>query len=66
MTGTLPPLLDFVLGGGTPGMKVLTSTYGSNATVPGARGSDTHKLPVVVNLLAPDVHRLDMRLQIAI
>ncbi|GFY01591.1 uncharacterized protein TNCV_2607751 [Trichonephila clavipes] len=31
----------------------------------GARGSDTHKLPAVVNFLALDVHLLDMLPQIA-
>ncbi|GFY05273.1 uncharacterized protein TNCV_2207191 [Trichonephila clavipes] len=34
MTGTLPPLLDSVVGGGTPG-RSCSRAYGSNAAVPG-------------------------------
>ncbi|GFW27597.1 hypothetical protein TNCV_4282981 [Trichonephila clavipes] len=34
LTGTLPPLLDSVVGGGTPGRNC-SRAYGSNAAVPG-------------------------------
>ncbi|GFW37378.1 uncharacterized protein TNCV_859851 [Trichonephila clavipes] len=35
LTGTLPPLLDSVVGEGTPGRSFITRIYGSNAAVPG-------------------------------
>ncbi|GFX46026.1 uncharacterized protein TNCV_1919931 [Trichonephila clavipes] len=41
-------------------------TFRTLCTVSSARGSDTLKLPVAVNLLALDVHLLDMLPQIAV